>query len=263
MNSINQHLLPPTAISLAQQMADEARAIIRQYFRTRPEVDAKADQSPVTIADRKIELMMRQWIEKVFPEHGIKGEEFSHRNPDADWCWHLDPIDGTKSFLSGSLCFGTQIALSYHDQPLLGLIDQPITKERWMASNPRETHLNEQLVTTSSCRELANAVMYTSDPACFSEAQMARFSQLQQEVSLIRYSHDCYAAGLLALGQIDLLVEANIYPYDIAAQIPVIEGAGGIVTDWQGNRPKLEGQVSIVAAATPELHAKALVMLKG
>lgn len=262
MHEINPIQLPPTAVSLAQQMADEARTIIHHYFRTRPEVDAKADQSPVTTADRKIELMMRQWIEKVFPEHGIKGEEFSHRNPDADWCWHLDPIDGTKSFLSGSLCFGTQIALSYCGKPALGLIDQPITKERWLASNTQATLFNEAPVTTSACIELADAVMYTSDPACFSEEQMIRFSHLKQAVNLVRYSHDCYAAGLLALGQIDLLVEANIYPYDIAAQIQVIEGAGGIVTDWHGRPPRLEGQVNIVAAATRELHSKALVLLQ-
>ncbi|MGF6693969.1 inositol-phosphate phosphatase/L-galactose 1-phosphate phosphatase/histidinol-phosphatase [Metapseudomonas resinovorans] len=261
MSSIFRPGLPAAALPLAQQMADEARTIIKRYFRTRPAVDAKGDDSPVTIADREVERMMRQRIEEVFPEHGIKGEEFAHCNPDADWCWHLDPIDGTKSFLSGSLCFGTQIALSYQGDPVLGLIDQPITGERWLASSPRTSVLNDQEIRTSGCTELAESVLYTSDLACFEQGQLDRFKRLQQAVSLTRYSHDCYAAGLLALGQIDLLVEANVYPYDIAAQIPVIEGAGGLVTDWEGNPLRLEGRVCVLASANSELHAKALATL--
>ena len=262
MNTTQLPTLPAQALPLAERMADEARSIIKRYFRTRPAVDAKADQSPVTIADREVEALMRKHIEQTFPEHGIRGEEFGERNPDADWCWHLDPIDGTKSFLSGSLCFGTQIALSYRGTPLLGVIDQPITDERWLAGNPEPARLGDQAIQTSSCSDLAQAVLYTSDPACFDPEQLPHFTQLRAAVALTRYSHDCYAAGLLAMGQIDLLVEANVFPYDIAAQIPVIEGAGGIVTDWQGNPPSLEGQGNIVAAANVELHARALEQLK-
>ncbi|WP_375740166.1 inositol monophosphatase family protein [Pseudomonas boanensis] len=259
--STSPQALPEAALTLAQEMADEARTIIKRYFRTRPAVDAKGDASPVTIADREVERMMRERIEASFPDHGIKGEEFAHRNPQAEWCWHLDPIDGTKSFLSGSLCFGTQIALSHHGEPVLGLIDQPITGERWLASTCRSSVLNDQPIRTSACTELATAVLYTSDPACLQPGQVAAFERLRQAISVTRYSHDCYAAGLLALGQIDLLVEANVYPYDIAAQIPVIEGAGGIVTDWQGNPLQLDGRVNVLAAANAALHAKALAML--
>lgn len=253
--------LPTAALPLARQMADAARTIVRRYFRTRPAVDAKLDASPVTIADREVERMMRELIEQTFPEHGIKGEEFAHRNPQADWCWHLDPIDGTKSFLSGSLCFGTQIALSYRGAAVLGLIDQPITGERWLASAARPSTLNDRAIRTSTCTELAHAVLYTSDPACFVDNQFACFQRLQRAVSLTRYSHDCYAAGLLAMGQIDLIVEANIYPYDFAAQIPVIEGAGGVVTDWQGRPLGLDGRSCVLAAANAELHARALALL--
>lgn len=255
--------LPAGALALAERMADEAREIIKRYFRTRPAVDAKADASPVTIADREVERMMRERIEAAFPDHGIKGEEYGHRHPEAAWCWHLDPIDGTKSFLSGSLCFGSQIGLSFAGRPLLGLIDQPITGERWLAGSPRPTELNARPIRTSACREPATAILYTSDPACFEAPQWPGFERLRQAVGLTRYSHDCYAAGLLALGQVDLLVEANIYPYDIAAQIPVIEGAGGVVTDWHGQPVDLEGRVSILAAANAELHARALTLLSG
>jgi inositol-phosphate phosphatase/L-galactose 1-phosphate phosphatase/histidinol-phosphatase len=261
MNPLSNQALPPAALPLAQRMADEARTIIKRYFRTRPAVDAKGDASPVTIADREVEQMMRRHIEASFPEHGIKGEEFAPRNPEADWCWHLDPIDGTKSFLSGSLCFGTQIALSYRGDPVLGLIDQPITGERWLASTTQTSVLNDQAIRTSVCRELADAVLYTSDFACFREHQVAPFRHLRDAVNVTRYSHDCYAAGLLALGQIDLLLEANVHPYDIAAQIPVILGAGGVVSDWEGNPVRLEGPANLLASANAELHGKALARL--
>jgi histidinol-phosphatase len=254
---------PDGAAALAMCMADEVGSIVRQYFRTRPEVASKQDESPVTIADREIELVLRDRIREAFPDHGIRGEEFADYQTSADWCWHLDPIDGTKSFLSGSLCFGTQIALTYHGRPVLGLIDQPITGERWFSGNAKSTWLNDQTARTSSCQDLPNAVMYTSDPYLYSEENAAKFETLRKSVQLTRYSHDCYAAGLLAIGQIDLLVETGVHAYDIAAQIPVIQGAGGVVSDWNGNAPQLEYQGEFLAASTPQLHASALAVLIG
>lgn len=265
MDSENsKHVAPPDrAAELAMRMADEVGGIARQYFRTRPEVASKQDESPVTIADREIELILRDRIRDAFPEHGIRGEEFADHQPQADWCWHLDPIDGTKSFLSGSLCFGTQIALTHFGRPVLGLIDQPITGERWISENGLATRLNDETAETSPCQGLANAVMYTSDPYLFSEENGAKFATLRKSVMLTRYSHDCYAAGLLAIGQIDLLVETGVHAYDIAAQIPVIQGAGGVVSDWNGNAPQLEHQGEFLAASTPQLHASALAVLRG
>lgn len=254
---------PNGAAALAMGMADEVGRIARQYFRTRPEVASKQDESPVTIADREIELVLRDRIRAAFPDHGIRGEEFSDHQTSAEWCWHLDPIDGTKSFLSGSLCFGTQIAVTYLGRPVLGLIDQPITGERWFSENATSTRLNDQIAKVSSCRDLPNAVMYTSDPFLFSEENAKKFATLRKAVMLTRYSHDCYAAGLLAIGQIDLLVETGVHAYDIAAQIPVIEGAGGVVSDWTGNAPQLEHQGEFLAASTPQLHASALAVLHG
>jgi inositol-phosphate phosphatase/L-galactose 1-phosphate phosphatase/histidinol-phosphatase len=254
---------PEAALALAMRMADEVGHIARRYFRTRPEVTSKEDESPVTIADREIEMVLRDRIRAAFPDHGIRGEEYANHQPTADWCWHLDPIDGTKSFLSGSLCFGTQIALTYLGRPVLGLIDQPITGERWISENGRATRLNHETAKTSPCEDLANAVMYTSDPYLFSDENAEKFATLRRSVLLTRYSHDCYAAGLLAIGQIDLLVETGVQAYDIAAQIPVIQGAGGIVSDWSGNPPQLEHQGEFLAAATSQLHARALAILRG
>lgn len=254
--------LPSGAVDLAHRLADDARSIVKRYFRTRPTVDSKQDESPVTIADRKIELMMREQITRGFPKHGIRGEEFAHHQPLADWCWHLDPIDGTKSFLSGSLCFGTQIALTHRGKPMLGLIDQPITRERWFSHTSLATTIDNQPAETSICDRLDQAIMYTSDPRLFEGTRSKKFERLRNQAFLTRYSHDCYAAGLLAIGQVDLLIETGVYAYDIAAQIPIIEGAGGVVSDWNGNTPQLESQSDFLAAATPELHAKALAALK-
>ncbi|MGB7243999.1 MAG: inositol monophosphatase family protein [Sulfitobacter sp.] len=254
---------PDGAAALAMRMADEVGGIARRYFRTRPEVASKQDESPVTIADREIELVLRDRIRDAFPYHGIRGEEFADHQSSADWCWHLDPIDGTKSFLSGSLCFGTQIALTHFGRPVLGLIDQPITGERWMSENARSTRLNDQIAVSSMCEELSNAVMYTSDPYLFTGERAEKFNTLRKSVMLTRYSHDCYAAGLLAIGQIDLLIETGVHAYDIAAQIPVIEGAGGVVSDWNGNAPQLEHQGEFLAASTPQLHTSALAILRG
>lgn len=254
---------PEAALALAMRMADEVGHIARRYFRTRPKVTSKQDESPVTIADREIEMVLRDRIRAAFPDHGIRGEEYANHQPTADWCWHLDPIDGTKSFLSGSLCFGTQIALTYLGRPVLGLIDQPITGERWISENGRATRLNHEIAKTSPCQDLATAVMYTSDPYLFSDENAEKFANLRKAVMLTRYSHDCYAAGLLAIGQIDLLVETGVQAYDIAAQIPVIQGAGGIVSDWSGNPPQLEHQGEFLAAATSQLHARALAILRG
>lgn len=262
MTKLLKPVPPAGATDLAIRLADVAGEVARKYFRTRPEVTAKQDESPVTIADREIEQIMRDRIMARFPEHGIRGEEFPHHQPGADWCWHLDPIDGTKSFLSGSLCFGTQIALSYLGKPMLGLIDQPITKERWLSENGTEAHIGERIARTSSCTTLEHAVMYTSDPHIFSAERIDKFDKLRKSVLLTRYSHDCYAAGLLAIGQIDVLVETGVYAYDIAAQIPVIKGAGGVVSDWLGNVPQLETRGDFLAAATPELHAQALAVLR-
>lgn len=253
--------LPVGIVELANRLADDARPIVRQYFRTRPEIDSKQDQSPVTIADRKIELMMRELITDAFPDHGIRGEEFAAHQALADWCWHLDPIDGTKSFLSGSLCFGTQVALTYRGTPMLGLIDQPITEERWFSQKNVPTTFNGRPVETSACTRLDQAILYTSDLVLFDESRREKFDRLRNEAVLTRYSHDCYAAGLLAMGQTDLLIETGVHAYDIAAQIPIIEEAGGVVSDWFGNMPQLDRQGDFLAAATPALHAQALALL--
>ncbi len=194
---------PDECLALANAMADAARGIIRPHFRKRLAIDSKADSSPVTIADRETEATMRRLIETAFPTHGIRGEEFGAHQADAEWVWVLDPIDGTKSFISGSLAFGTQIALLHRGVPVLGIIDQPITGERWLGRIGHQTVLNGEPIHTSSIASLGEAIVYSSALEQFDAARRDRFSALAAGAFFTRMSHDCYAAGLLALGGVD------------------------------------------------------------
>ncbi len=253
---------PAEMTALANAMADTVRPVIRRHFRTRIAVDAKDDASPVTVADREAEQAMRDMIAARFPSHGIRGEEFGLHQPEAEFVWVLDPIDGTKSFVSGSLAFGTQIALLHRGQPLLGLIDQPITGERWLGRAGEPTLFNGAPVKTSHTASLAEAVVYTSAPDHFGAAQRVRYDRLAGQVRFSRASHDCYAAGLLALGTVDLLVEGNVHDYDILPQMPIILGSGGVVTDWDG-LPLADASRfdTVLMAANVKLHSAALEVL--
>ena len=263
MITLSKPQCPAEMTALANAMADAVRPVIRRHFRTRIAVDAKDDASPVTVADREAEQTMRDMIAARFPSHGIRGEEFGLHQPHSEFVWVLDPIDGTKSFVSGSLAFGTQIALLHHGLPVLGLIDQPITGERWLGRAGEPTLFNGASVKTSDTARLAEVVLYTSAPDHFGTAQRARYDRLAGQVRFSRASHDCYAAGLLALGTVDLLAEGNVHDYDILPQLPIIQGAGGIVTDWEG-RPLTDAALfdTLLMAANPQLHAKALAALR-
>lgn len=252
---------PPACLALAHAMADAAAQVIRPHFRTRIAIHAKADASPVTMADRDAEAVMRQMIEAQFPDHGIRGEEFGTCRIDAEWVWVLDPIDGTKSFVSGSLAFGTQIALLHCGKPVLGMINQPITGERWVGAAGVAT-LGREPIRTSERTALDQAILYTSALEQFDRPRHDRFSALAASVRFTRLSHDCYAAGLLALGGIDLLVESDVFDYDILPQMPIVQAAGGIVTDWEGQLLKdAPSYATVLMAANGELHRAALDVL--
>ena len=253
--------VPQAYSDLAQQLADAAGKIIRGYFRTPVAVLDKADDSPVTIADRESEAAMRKLINAACPEHGIYGEEFGLENTDAEWVWVLDPIDGTKSFITGKPCFGVLIALLHHGVPVLGIIDQPITRERWLGVSGHPTTLNGQPIRVRECPDLQHSALYATAPEMFIGADDRAFHTLRAQVKLPRYGADCYAYGLLAAGFVDLVVEASLQPYDYSALVPVVEGAGGIMTDWQGNRLGLQSDGRVVAAGDRRSHAAALAVL--
>lgn len=224
-------------IAAAEAAADIAGAVIRPFFRSGLGSEAKADRSPVTIADRTAETAMRAVLSERFPEHGILGEEFPHQRPGARLQWVLDPIDGTRAFITGRPIFGTLIGLLDGDRPILGLIDQPVTGERWIGVAGRPTRFRAPLGGVPGCRpcpNLAEAELSCTLPDMLGPDEMPRWQRLAAAVGRVTWGGDCYAYGLLALGQIDVIAEADLKLWDWAALLPVIEGAGGLLTDWEG-----------------------------
>ena len=254
---------PSEFISFAQRLAETAGSVIRPYFRQPVVVDDKPDQSPVTVADREAEQAMRAAIAAAYPEHGILGEEMGAERADADYVWVLDPIDGTKSFITGSTMFGTLIALTRRGEPILGVIDQPVTGERWLGVAGQSSTMNGARIRSRACPEIGRAVMYTHGIESFEGDQGAAFRRLGDRVRFCRFSGDCYVYGLLALGFVDLVVEDTMNPWDYCALVPVVEGAGGRITDWHGQPLDLASEGNVLASGDPALHAKALELLRG
>lgn len=247
-------------LQFANELADAARPIAREYFRRPLAVESKSDLSPVTIADRNIEMALRQLIERRYPGHGILGEEFSARNGN-ELTWVLDPIDGTRSFITGMPLFGTLIALLRDGRPILGVIDFPALSERWTGVAGQPTRHDGQVARTSGVARLADASCYSTSPDMFVGEDAGRFARLCAQVGMRRFGGDCYAYALLASGHCDLVVEAGLQPYDYLSLVQVIEGAGGRISDWQGRPLTLESDGRVLAAASPSLWQQALATL--
>lgn len=253
-------------LALAGRLADAAGEIIRPYFRADLDIERKADESPVTIADREAEQAMRAIIEAECPDHGIRGEEFPAKAGSGEWHWILDPIDGTKLFITGIPLFGTLIALSRNGKPVIGVVDQPISGERWMGSMDGAATFNGAAIRTNRRDSLAGANLFTTSLNEYHPGQARAFARLSAATALTRQGTDCYAFAMLAMGFVDIVTETNLNEWDMAAHVPVIENAGGIITDWQGGPLRFDGQVKIetaIACANPALHAQALALLQG
>ncbi len=254
-------------VALAERLADAAGAVASRYFRTPVAVDDKPDASPVPIADREAEATMRALIEREFPAHGVIGEEHGSHNAAASHVWVLDPIDGTKSFITGRPIFGSLIALCRDGRPLVGVIECVALGERWVGVAGQPTRYlsrgrPEAVVRTRPCPSLDRAALYCTSPHMFGETEFPRFERVRRAVKLPLYGGDCYAYGLVASGYADLVIEAGLKVYDWAAVVPVLEGAGGKVTDWRGQPLDLAtatGQV--VAAGDAEAHREAIRLL--
>lgn len=263
MSSAGNHLpvdlTPYRAFML--ELAEKSGAFIRPFFGSPGlAVETKADASPVTQADRGAEELMRALIAKKFPAHGILGEEFGSERTDAEFVWVLDPIDGTKSFITGVPLWGTLIALLHRGQPVLGCIHQPVLGQLMLGDNVATT-LNGRPVRTRATATVEAATLLTSDP--FNPARYqngAAFQALGEHARLVRTWGDCYGYLLVAGGWADVVLDPIMNPWDIAALIPVIRGAGGVITDWHGG-PAYPAE-STIASATPALHAAVLAALK-
>lgn len=253
------------ATSLAAEMADAARTISLKHFRQALEVERKSDLSPVTIADREVESALRDLLRDRFPDHAILGEEYGcsagAKPGEAEFTWVIDPIDGTQSFVCGMPLFGCLIALLQGHEPVLGMIEIPALGERWLGLCGNPSTLNALPVRSSACASLGQARLFSTSPDMFKADSRERFDRMSARAALRRYGGDCYAYGLLASGHCDLVVEAGLKPYDYLALVPIIEGAGGCITDWHGDRLGLESDGRVIAAASPELLREVLEAL--
>ena len=254
---------PESFIAFAERLADTARGIVRGHFRSGLEAESKADLSPVTIADREVEAALRAVIEREYPDHGILGEEYGKVRVDAEHVWVIDPIDGTKSFMSGVPLFGTLIALCRRGSPFLGVIEHPALSERWVGAYGRGTRFNGRPAKTRACADLGQALLYTTTPEMYEGDAGPRFERLRASVRYARYGADCYAFGLVASGHIDIVTEAKLSPYDFCALAPVVENAGGKMTDWDGKPLTIHSGDRVLAAGDARAHALALQKLKG
>jgi myo-inositol-1(or 4)-monophosphatase len=255
-------------IAAAEAAADVAGAAVRPFFRAAGEdalaADLKDDRSPVTVADRTAEQALRAVLAARFPGFGIMGEEFGLERPEARLRWVLDPIDGTRAFITGRPTFGTLIALLDGDTPVLGVIDQPVTGERWVGAAGRPTLYRGPFGGRTGCRRcasLAGAELSCTSPEMLDRNEAPRWRRLAAAVRRVSWGGDCYAYGLLALGQIDIVAEGDMKVWDWAALLPVIEGAGGRLTDWEGRRPSLEGVSRVLAVGDAALLPQALALL--
>jgi len=249
--------------SFAKTLADRAGEIARSYFRASLDIISKADESPVTRADREIESALASMISAKFPDHGIFGEEHERINPNSSKQWIIDPIDGTRAFIAGVPTFTTLIAFVENDLPVFGLIDQPISRERWIGGKNTPTTLNAKPVRTKTSTTLSTAAIgTTSAPYYFSASETEAFERLRSQCAHTIVGGDGYGYAMLANGHLDLFADTCLKPYDFCAIAPVVEAAGGVITDWQGKPLTIHSNGSVLAAANAELHAQALRLLK-
>jgi len=295
-------MLDQKIIDFANHLADISGEVIKKYFRQDFGEIKKDDQSPVTLADKGAELVMREAIAKQFPDHGIVGEEFGNVNQNAKYQWVLDPIDGTVSFVMGRPIFGTLIALCFDGKPILGIINQPISGERWVGCSPylggtsrcdsttmgvqsspclggtsrcdsttmgvdnteySLSTFNGKKIQTRNCQNLSEAVLCTTSPFFFQGDDLVMLNKIASQTKYqshggIIYGGDCYLFGLLAMGQIDIVIERGLKNFDFMALVPVVKSAGGVITNWQGEELNINSDGKILACGDANLHKKIL-----
>jgi myo-inositol-1(or 4)-monophosphatase len=251
--------------AFVDRLAAASGETLLPFFRTALGVENKGPVhafDPVTEADRAAESVMRRLIHDSFPSHGIVGEEFGTERPDAEYVWVLDPIDGTKSFIAGMPIWGTLIGLQHNGTPVFGLMHQPYIRESFSGDGAAAWYRGpsgKRDLATRACAGLNEATLFTTSPLLMNEADRASFARVEAKARLSRYGGDCYAYCMLAAGHIDLIIETELKPYDVAALVPIITGAGGLITTWEG-RPAQNGG-RIVAAGDKRVHNEAMALL--
>ena len=248
-------------LNFANKLADEAGIISMDYWRTSLNVDDKSHNNPVTIADKNAELKIRSMIEKEYPDHGILGEEFDSINPDAEFVWVIDPIDGTHIFIGGHKDFGNLISLTQNKKPIIGIINCPAHKERWVGVKNQNSTINNHPSKTSSVTSIEDAYFLTSG-LYFNEPHLKNaVEKIKHKVKYYRYSGSCYMFGMVASGLIDFVIEDSLKVHDYMALVNIIEGAGGKITDKFGNEITRDSKGSCIASANEKLHTEIISLI--
>ncbi|MDA0781082.1 MAG: histidinol-phosphatase [Rickettsiales bacterium] len=243
------------------KVVDKSEDIICKHYRNLNNIETKDDESPVTIADREAETSIREFINKEYPEHGIIGEEFGEENINARYKWIIDPIDGTLSFMIGRPIFGTLLALLDNGKPILSVINQPITKERWLAVQGEGCKLNGKNAQVKNCGSLSQATIATTGPNYFTKDGLEKFNRLSKSAKHTIYGGDCYLYALVASGFLDLAIDSCLKPHDFMPLIPIVKEAGGIITDWTGNELNEKSDGNVIAAGSKTAHEQAIKIL--
>ena len=242
-------------------LADMSRKVMAKRLAQPPDIEIKPDSSYVTDTDKAIERALRAMIKKAYPAHGILGEEYGQENAGAEHVWALDPIDGTAAFVAGLPVFGTLIALLHRGVPVIGVIDHLVTKDRWIGAAGKPTTRNGSTVRTRKCPGLARAMLSASNPDFFQAGEKPRFERLRAATQWRIYGGSCYSYGLLASGRTDIAIDTGLTIHDYAPYVPILEGAGGIITDWSGAPVTVRTGRQILAAGDPARHAEALCLI--
>jgi histidinol phosphatase-like enzyme (inositol monophosphatase family) len=256
---------PDKLVRFAHRLADGAGEISLAAFRQNLAVERKADRTPVTEADRGAEAALRQLVERHYPAHGVVGEEYGSDKPDAEYVWVFDPIDGTKAFITGNPQFGNLIALLHEGRPILGVINMPAQQDRWIGAKGHPTRFTdrtgEHLCRTRPCKRLGEATFRTISPDLFHGAREPVYRRIKAAVGLALFGGDCFSYGQVASGWLDIVVEAGLGVYDYLALVPVVEGAGGLMCDWQGQRLGLQSDGQVLCLGDPGLGDEVLELL--
>lgn len=250
-------------LAFAEKLADQSRKLLLAVKDSAPEIDIKSDASFVTTTDKAVETALRDMIQKAYPDHGILGEEFDNVNIDAELVWVLDPIDGTAAFVAGIPVYGTLIGLAWCGQPYVGVIDHPVTSDRWVGVSGKMATHNGTPIHVRACASVETAYATCSNADFMSDAERIRFDVLRKRAQYVQYGGSCYAYGVLASGRTDLAIDSGLDSFDVYAPAAVIQGAGGYITDWNGDPLTLDMAGHVLAAGDKARLDEAVAVLKG
>ncbi len=254
--------IPQQLIKLANKCADASGKIIKKYFRKKIKINLKKDNTPFTKADIEAEKIIRELILKQEPNCGFVGEETGSINMNREYCWVVDPLDGTKSFITGKPSFGTLIGLLKNNKPVLGILNQPILNERWVGIAGVETKYNNKKVRVRKCKRIEGAKMYATSPMMFQGRNKKIYKNVRAKIGECLFGADCYSHGLMSLGFVDVILEANLKPWDYIASASIISGAGGKITDWNDNDLNLQSDGRILATGDSNIHKQIIKIIQ-